>query len=87
MIAYIIKGDWRLLKKSLLFSFSFIGQIGFSTALPLVVFGILGRYLDKKYETSPYLLLLGILIATAIVFFIARKIVRNAIGEIHKINE
>jgi len=71
----------------LLFSFSFIGKIGFSTALPLVIFGILGRYFDKRLGTSPYLLLLGILLATVLVFFIVRNIVKNAIGEIHKINE
>lgn len=74
------------MKKSLLFSFSFIGKIGFSVAVPLVAFGVLGRYLDKKTGTSPYLLLLGILLATVLVYFIVKKIVQQAIGEIQEIN-
>lgn len=74
------------MKKSLFFSFSFIGKIGFSTALPLVIFGIAGRYFDKKLGTSPYLLLLGILLATIFVFFIVKRIVQQAISEIQEIN-
>lgn len=66
------------LKKSIIFSFSLIGQIGFATALPLVIFGLLGRYLDHKLGTSPYLFLLGILIATVQIYFYIRKIVRDA---------
>lgn len=66
------------MKKSLIFSFSLIGQIGFATATPLVIFGLLGRYLDKHYSTSPWLFLLGILIATVQIYFYLRRIVRRA---------
>lgn len=76
----------RKLKKSLLFSFSFIGQIGFATALPLVFFGFLGKYLDKQFGTSPYLTVLGLLLATIQVFLYVRFIIKKAIVEIHKIN-
>jgi len=63
----------------MIFSFSLIGQIGFATALPLVIFGLLGRYLDNKYGTAPYLFLAGLFLATVIVYFTLRKIVRDAI--------
>lgn len=66
------------MKKSLLFSFSLIGQIGFATALPLVVFGLLGRYLDKKYHTSPWLFLVGLIVASVQVYFYLRSIVKKA---------
>jgi len=36
-------------------------QLGYSVAVPLVVLAFLGRFLDKKLETSPWLLLTGIL--------------------------
>jgi len=75
------------MKKSLVFSLSFIGSIGFATALPLVSFALLGRYLDRIFNSSPYLLLIGIAIATIIIFFILRKIVREASEKIKKIQD
>jgi hypothetical protein len=66
------------LKKSMIFSFSLIGQIGFATALPLVIFGLFGRYLDGKLETTPYLFLTGILFATIQIYFYIRSIVKRA---------
>jgi len=75
------------MKKSLLFSLSFIGSIGFATALPLVIFALLGRYLDRILNSSPYLLLSGIVFATIIIFFILRKIVREASEKINEIRD
>jgi len=75
------------MKKILLFSFSFIGKIGFSVAIPLVAFGLIGRWLDKKFDTAPYLFLLGLAIATIIVYFILRKIVKETIKEFEKMNK
>lgn len=68
------------LRNSVVFSFSLIGQIGFATALPLVIFSLLGKYFDNKLGTSPYLFLLGILIATIQIYFYIRKIVKKAMG-------
>ena len=75
------------MKKTLLFSFGLIGQIGFSTAIPLVVLGLLGRYLDNKFHTSPYLFLLGLALATIAIYFILRDIVRRALKEFSKLNK
>jgi hypothetical protein len=69
------------MKKNLLFSFGLIGQIGFSTAIPLVVLGLLGRYLDKRFSTGPYLFLAGLVLATVIIYFLIREIVKRALKE------
>jgi F0F1-type ATP synthase assembly protein I len=78
---------YYFMKKTLLFSFGLIGQIGFSTAIPLVVLGLLGRYLDKKFQTSPYLFLVGLALATVIIYFIIREIVKKALAEYENINK
>lgn len=75
------------MKKSLIFAFGFIGQIGFATALPLVVFGLLGRYLDGRFGTAPYLFLVGLASATVLIYFILKKLVKDAIKEFDKINK
>lgn len=72
------------MKKSLIFSFALIGQIGFATALPLVIFGLLGKYLDTKFNTAPALLLIGIAIATVQVYYYIRAIVKNTLEELKK---
>ncbi len=41
-------------------------ELGYVIALPLVVFGISGRWLDRRYDTSPLFLLVGILAAIVI---------------------
>lgn len=40
-------------------------QLGYTIAVPLVVFALAGRYLDKKLGTTPWLLLAGIILAIA----------------------
>ncbi len=75
------------MKKTLLFSFSLIGQIGFSVAIPLLVLGLLGRYLDKIASTSPYLFLLGLALATVFIYFYLRQLVKKSIKEFDKLNK
>ncbi|MBI3956861.1 MAG: AtpZ/AtpI family protein [Candidatus Kerfeldbacteria bacterium] len=38
-------------------------QFGYSIAIPLVVFALAGRWLDRRWSTEPWLLLAGILLA------------------------
>lgn len=75
------------MKKSLLFSFGLIGTIGFATALPLVAFGLFGRYLDRNFGTSPFLFLIGLVIATVIVYFSVKQIVKDAVKNFEKLNK
>lgn len=57
-------------------------DLGFIFAVPLVVFALGGRFLDKKLDSSPLLLLLGIIIAAVTssigVFFKVRAIMRES---------
>jgi hypothetical protein len=41
----------------------FAWELGYSIAIPLVLFALGGRYLDKKLGTSPWLLLGGLALA------------------------
>jgi F0F1-type ATP synthase assembly protein I len=45
---------------------SLLGQLGYVIAVPLVIFALAGRLLDKKYGTSPWFLLAGMLAALII---------------------
>lgn len=38
-------------------------QLGYIVAVPIVVFALLGRVLDKKLDTEPWLLLAGIFLS------------------------
>lgn len=42
------------------FALALVWQLGYTIAIPVVVFALLGRFLDKKLDTSPLLLLVGI---------------------------
>ncbi len=41
-------------------------ELGYTIALPIVLFALGGRLLDKRLDTSPWLLLAGIFIALII---------------------
>ncbi len=58
------KPNQKSLSKSELISIAF--QLGFIIAIPVVVFGYLGKWLDEKAGTDPLLTLIGIF--TAITF-------------------
>lgn len=38
-------------------------DMGYMIAVPLVIFALLGRYLDKLLESSPWLFLTGLVLA------------------------
>lgn len=48
------------------FALSLAWQLGYTIAIPVVVFALLGRFLDKKLDTSPLLLLVGIFASIAV---------------------
>lgn len=57
-------------------SISIAMQLGYTIALPLVVFAITGRLLDKHYDSSPIFLLTGVvlsLIVSSILTFIKMR--------------
>jgi len=74
------------MKKSLLFSFSLMGSIGFAVAIPLVSLALLGRYLDRVFDSSPKLLIAMIALSTVLVYFILRQIVSDAIKKFKELD-
>lgn len=52
-------------------------QIGLSLALPLVVFGLGGRWLDRRLGTFPWLFLGGMVLATVIGAILAVRSVQR----------
>jgi len=56
--------------------FSAVGlawELGYTIAVPLVALALLGRWIDKKLGTSPWILLLGILVSIAISSWLVYK--------------
>lgn len=72
------------MKKKLFFSLSLISYIGIATALPLIVFGIVGRYIDRLYNSSPKIFMLGIILAAITSLFVLRSITKKAIEALGK---
>jgi F0F1-type ATP synthase assembly protein I len=48
-------------------------ELGYSIAIPLVLLALGGRFLDKKLDTSPFLLIVGILISILVSSYIVYK--------------
>ena len=57
-------------------------QLGYIIAVPLVIFAISGRFLDRKYDASPVFLLSGMLLAIIVsgllVFRKTKKILEDS---------
>ncbi len=75
------------MKNKLVFAISLVSYIGIATALPLVIFGLGGRYLDKIYNTTPKLFLIGIAIASVISYLTLRNITYRAIKILNKMQK
>jgi LPXTG-motif cell wall-anchored protein len=56
-------------------------ELGYTIAVPLVALALGGRWLDKKLETSPWLLLAGILLSIAISSWLVYKKTLDIIGK------
>ncbi len=52
---------------------SLVTEIGVIISLPLVMFGLLGRFADKKFNSYPWFLLLGCVVSLAISSFLVYK--------------
>jgi F0F1-type ATP synthase assembly protein I len=57
-------------------------SLGWNIALPLVVLALAGRWADKKFDTSPWFLLVGAMLAIGISSFLVFK----KVMEINKSN-
>ncbi|MBU1164321.1 AtpZ/AtpI family protein [Patescibacteria group bacterium] len=71
-------------QSNLFFSLSIAGQLGWMIAVPVVVLALLGRFLDVKFESSPILLLVGILLSIMISSWIIYFKIIKVFTEIEK---
>ena len=53
--------------------FSLAMELGFIIAIPLVLFALAGRFLDKKFETSPWIFLAGICLAIVLTTYLVYR--------------
>jgi F0F1-type ATP synthase assembly protein I len=64
-------------KSSLLVAIKLAWDLGYIIAIPAVLFGFGGAYLDKYYGTTPFLMLAGFIIAITLSGLgVARKVRR-----------
>lgn len=75
------------MKKDLLFAFSLIGSVGFVTATPAVVFGIVGRLLDRHFASEPKIFIVLMLFALVVSVGALRKIAQRAAQEMDSLNK
>ena len=52
-------------------------ELGFQIAIPLVAFALLGRYADKYFGTTPWLLVAGVVLAAGFTsYLVYRKVAK-----------
>ncbi len=56
-------------KGKIIYALSIGTQLGFLIVLPLIGFSMLGLFLDKKLNTFPIFLILGIIVSIMVTFF------------------
>lgn len=56
-----------------LFALKIVGDFGASIAIPVVIFALLGKYLDARYNTAPWLLICGFALSA----FLSGKMIYN----------
>ena len=49
-----------------LFALRIIGDFGATIAVPVVILALLGKYFDEKYQTAPWLMITGFVLAALI---------------------
>lgn len=53
-------------RKYWVFALRIIGDFGVTIAVPIVAFALLGKWLDGRFGTRPYLLIVGFVLAAII---------------------
>lgn len=55
-------------------------ELGWSIAIPLVIFAMAGRFADKVLGTTPWLFLVGLLVSIAISVYLIHRKVKNILN-------
>ena len=70
-----------------LFAFKMLGDFGASIAVPVVLFVLLGQYLDGKYGRSPLFTIMGFVLAALLTAKIIYKKAKRYGEEYKKMND
>ncbi len=70
-----------------LFAFKIMGDFGASIAIPVVLFVLVGQYLDEKYHRGPLFTILGFILAALISVKIIHKKAKYFGEEYKKLGE
>ena len=74
-------------KKTLWMTLSVVGNMGLAIAVPIVIFSLLGRFLDNKYQTSPWFLLTGMIVALVVTSIILGSKIMKLLKEVEAENK
>jgi len=62
--------------------FSLVMELGYTIAIPIVLFALGGRFLDKKLDSSPWFLLIGIFISILLTSWLVYRKMIKIINEV-----
>jgi len=57
-------------------------RLGYTIAVPLVVFALLGRFADQALETTPWMMLMGILVATIVTSILLYRKIKKTLSRL-----
>ncbi len=63
---------------------SFAWELGYSIVIPLVILALLGRWLDKKFNSSPLFFLFLVIVSVFLTSFIVYKKSRAILDDLEK---
>jgi len=75
------------MKKSLAFSLSLLGYVGIATATPAVLLALLGRYLDRHFNSSPKFLIALMILALIISLLMIKRIAEKAAKNLDQLDK
>lgn len=61
--------------------------LGFQIAIPLVIFALGGRLLDRQFNTSPWMLLIGVTTAAILSSYLVFKRINQLLKEIDQVDK
>ena len=70
-----------------LFAFKMLGDFGFAIAAPVVLFVLIGQYLDGKYNRSPLFTILGFVLAALVTAKVIYKKAKKYGAEYKRMND
>lgn len=63
---------------------SFVWDVIFSIAIPTTLFALLGRWLDQRWHTSPWMTILGLILALGLAFVLVMRKAKQFLATLPK---